>query len=76
MGRGLNLGLGAVLGLDLGLGALLGLDLGLGTVLGIDSDKILPIFHNQWLTLYYPLIEPKVFLKKGKRRIVRLGSIP
>ena len=46
MGRGLNLGLGAVLGLDLGLGALLGLDLGLGTVLGIDSDKILPIFHN------------------------------
>ena len=50
MGRGLNLGYGAVLGLDLGLGAVLGLDL--GTVLGIDSDKILPIFHNQWLTLY------------------------
>ena len=53
MKRGLDLGLGAVFGLDLGLGALLGLDFGLGTVLGIDSDKILPTFHNQWLTLYF-----------------------
>ena len=66
MGRGLNLGLGAVLGLDLGLGALLGLDLGLGTVLGIDSDKILPIFHNQWLTLYYPLIKEQVLLNRAR----------
>ena len=49
MGRGLNLGLGAVLQLDLGLGALLGLYLGLGTVLEIDSDKISPIFQNSLL---------------------------
>ena len=54
--RGLNLGLGAVLGLE----ALLGL----GTVLGIDSDKILPIFHNQWLTLYL-LIKEQVLLNRA-----------